>query len=97
MQLRVLSVSDRVEEVIYSPNLRQRFKNIDFAISCGDLPYYYVEYIVSMLDKPVFFVRGNHAKILELDDQGIPILVAACSGAAVYIVLPEKKLQEASL
>ncbi len=27
-----------------------------------------------------------------LDDQGIPILVAACSGAAVYIVLSEKKL-----
>ena len=30
-----------------------------------------------------------------LDDQGVPILIAACSGAAVYIVLPEKKLQDA--
>ena len=30
-----------------------------------------------------------------LDDQGIPILIAACSGAAVYIVLPEKKLHQA--
>ena len=30
-----------------------------------------------------------------LDGQGIPILMAACSGAAVYIVLPEKKLHEA--
>ena len=30
-----------------------------------------------------------------LDGQGIPILIAACSGAAVYIVLPEKKLHEA--
>ncbi|MBU0767940.1 MAG: hypothetical protein KJ687_02450 [Proteobacteria bacterium] len=30
-----------------------------------------------------------------LDDRGVPILIAACSGAAVYIVLPEKKLQEA--
>jgi Icc-related predicted phosphoesterase len=70
MQLRVLSVSDRVEEVIYSPNLRQRFKDIDFTISCGDLPYYYVEYIVSTLDKPVFFVRGNHAKALEQSESG---------------------------
>lgn len=65
MQVRVLSVSDRVEELIYSPNIRQRFNDIAFAISCGDLPYYYVEYIVSALDKPVFFVRGNHAKLLE--------------------------------
>lgn len=30
-----------------------------------------------------------------LDDHKIPILFAACSGAAVYLVLPEKKLQEA--
>jgi aspartokinase len=30
-----------------------------------------------------------------LDGQGIPILIAACSGTAVYIVLPEKKLHEA--
>lgn len=30
-----------------------------------------------------------------LDGQGISILIAACSGAAVYIVLPEKKLHEA--
>jgi aspartokinase len=30
-----------------------------------------------------------------LDNHGIPILIAACSGAAVYIVLPENKLQEA--
>jgi len=32
-----------------------------------------------------------------LDDQEIPILIAACSGAAVYIVMPEKKLQGAKL
>lgn len=30
-----------------------------------------------------------------LDDQNIPILIAACSGAAVYIVLPNKKLDKA--
>jgi aspartokinase len=36
-----------------------------------------------------------HTAFKTLDDQGIPILVTACSGAAVYIVLPEKKLQEA--
>ena len=30
-----------------------------------------------------------------LDNHGIPILIAACSGAAVYIVLPENKLHKA--
>jgi Icc-related predicted phosphoesterase len=70
MQVRVLSVSDRVEELIYSPNIRQRFSDIAFTVSCGDLPYYYVEYIVSALDKPVFYVRGNHAKLLERSQTG---------------------------
>ncbi len=30
-----------------------------------------------------------------LDGKGVPVLITVCSGAAVYIVLPEKKLQEA--
>jgi aspartokinase len=30
-----------------------------------------------------------------LDGQGVPTLITVCSGAAVYIVLPEKKLQDA--
>ncbi len=30
-----------------------------------------------------------------LDGQGVPVLITVCSGATVYIVLPEKKLQEA--
>jgi aspartokinase len=30
-----------------------------------------------------------------LNDQGVPVLLTVCSGAAVYIVLPEKKLQDA--
>lgn len=70
MQFRVLSVSDRVEELIYSVNIKKRFSDVDFVISCGDLPYYYVEYIVSALDRPVFFIRGNHAKILEHSNSG---------------------------
>lgn len=67
---RVLSVSDRIEEIIYSTQIRERFADVDFVISCGDLPYYYTEYIVSALNVPVFFVRGNHAKIMEQGDTG---------------------------
>ncbi|MGA8181556.1 MAG: hypothetical protein WB792_15960 [Desulfobacterales bacterium] len=33
--------------------------------------------------------------IKALDEQGVPVLITVCSGAAVYIVFPEKKLQEA--
>ncbi len=70
MGIQILSVSDRIEETIYSPNLRKRFADVGFVISCGDLPYYYIEYIVSALDKPVYFVRGNHARVIEQSDIG---------------------------
>jgi Icc-related predicted phosphoesterase len=29
-------------------------------LGCGDLPYYYLEFLVSMLNIPLFYVPGNH-------------------------------------
>jgi len=29
-------------------------------MGCGDLPFYYLEYIVTVLPVPVLYVRGNH-------------------------------------
>lgn len=65
MQLNVLSISDQMVDVVYSPRLGERFADVDLVLSCGDLPYYYVEYVVTGLTAPVFFVRGNHAARIE--------------------------------
>ncbi len=59
--MKILAVSDVEVDIIYSPQITQRFKDIDLVIGCGDLPYYYLEYIISMLDRPCYYVRGNHA------------------------------------
>lgn len=59
--MKLLAVSDTELDVIYSPMISQRFKHIDLVIGCGDLPYYYLEYIISMLNRPTYYVRGNHA------------------------------------
>lgn len=59
--MKVLAVSDIEVDMIYSPLITQRFKDVDLVIGCGDLPYYYLEYIISMLNRPLYFVRGNHA------------------------------------
>lgn len=63
--MKILSISDKEVNRIYSPHIRQRFGDIDLAIGCGDLSYYYLEYIISTLDVPLYFVRGNHAKKIE--------------------------------
>jgi Icc-related predicted phosphoesterase len=64
--MRVLTVSDKVEPVLYGPYLRERVGKIDLVLACGDLPYYYLEYIVGLLDAPLFFVHGNHDAVSDL-------------------------------
>lgn len=68
--LQVLALSDAIVPFIYSPQVKKRFKNADFIIGCGDLPYYYLEYVLNALDKPLFFVRGNHDKVVEYSVEG---------------------------
>ena len=59
--MKILTISDRVDEVLYSTALRRAFGDVDIVLSCGDLPYYYLEFIVTMVGGPLFYVIGNHA------------------------------------
>jgi Icc-related predicted phosphoesterase len=68
--MRILAVSDLESALIYSPQIAERFKDINLAIGCGDLPYYYLEYIISSLNIPLYFVRGNHASQVESGSSG---------------------------
>jgi Icc-related predicted phosphoesterase len=60
--LRILAIADEVDQRLYGPVLKQRFGDVSLVLSCGDLPIYYLEYIVSSLDVPLLYVRGNHAQ-----------------------------------
>jgi Icc-related predicted phosphoesterase len=59
--MKILAVSDVVVDWIYSPRIRLLLSDIDLAIGCGDLPSYYMEFIISSLDIPLFHVYGNHS------------------------------------
>ena len=58
--MKILCVSDQIDPLIYSINIKERYKDVDLVISAGDLPMEYLEFIVSSLNKPLFFVFGNH-------------------------------------
>lgn len=62
--MRILTVSDKVEPVLYGPHIRDRVGQVDLVLACGDLPYYYLEYIVGLLDAPLFYVHGNHDQVI---------------------------------
>jgi Icc-related predicted phosphoesterase len=40
----------------------------DMVLGCGDLPFDYLEYLVSRLDVPLFYVPGNHDPDLKPPD-----------------------------
>jgi uncharacterized protein len=58
--LKILAVSDVVNGKLYSPFLKEVAGNVDVIVSCGDLPVYYLDYLVSNLSKPLLYVCGNH-------------------------------------
>lgn len=58
--MRILAVSDRVVKPIYSGQILEQYGDVDLVFGCGDLPYYYLEYITTMLPIPVAYVFGNH-------------------------------------
>jgi Icc-related predicted phosphoesterase len=69
--MKLLAVSDVELSFIYSSQVKKRFRDVDILIGCGDLPYYYLEYLISMLDRPLYYVRGNHASKMEMASGGV--------------------------
>ena len=68
--MKVLTISDVEVNLLYNPRIRERFTGVDVILSCGDLPYYYLEFILSMLDVPLFYVNGNHHNQMEDGAEG---------------------------
>jgi hypothetical protein len=68
--LKVLTLSDVEMGFLYSPQILPRFGDTDLVISCGDLPYHYLEYILTMLNAPLLYVRGNHNNQAEATEHG---------------------------
>jgi len=58
--LKILCVSDQIDPQVYSPQIKERFADVDLVLAAGDLPLDYLDFIISTLNKPLFFIFGNH-------------------------------------
>jgi uncharacterized protein len=68
--MRILCISDQVDPLVYSPRMRERFKDVGFVLSAGDLPSEYLGFITSMLNRDLVYITGNH-DIDELEAHGM--------------------------
>lgn len=63
---RILVVADEVDESLYGERLPSLMPQL--VLSCGDLPFEYLEHLVSKLDVPLYYVPGNHDPDLTAGD-----------------------------
>ena len=72
MPVQILAVSDVIDQRIHSASLHERMPNVDLAVGCGDLPGRYLEFIVDAVNRPLYYVLGNHADEIQRDRDGRP-------------------------
>ena len=57
---RIVGLADQEDQILYSEAARRELQDTDFIISCGDLEPEYLEFLVTVSNKPLYYVRGNH-------------------------------------
>lgn len=70
--MKILAISDEVVPQLYDTSIETRYADVDLVLSCGDLPSYYLEFIVTVLNVPLYYVKGNHDHRSDghVDDMG---------------------------
>jgi predicted phosphodiesterase len=55
---RILAVSDEVDEHLLACDLKEL--DVELVVACGDLPFDYLEALVTLANVPLLYVPGNH-------------------------------------
>ncbi len=63
--MKILAVSDQVVDQLYSPRVKETFGRVDLVVGCGDLPFAYLEFLVSAFNVPLVYVPGNHDPVVN--------------------------------
>ena len=64
--MKILAISDQVVERLYTLSSSGHFQDVQLILGCGDMPYTYLEYLVTVLNVPMFYVPGNHDPRFDL-------------------------------
>ena len=59
-KLKILAISDFVDKSLNQMIEDKTLESVDLIISCGDLAPEYLSFLRDKLDRPLFYVKGNH-------------------------------------
>ena len=60
--MKLLLVADEESPYLWDYYQPGRLNGIDCILSCGDLKQEYLEFLVTMSGRPLYYVHGNHDK-----------------------------------
>ena len=60
--MKILLIADEEASYLWDYYQPGRLDGIDFTLSCGDLKQEYLEFLVTMSSRPLYYVHGNHDK-----------------------------------
>jgi Icc-related predicted phosphoesterase len=87
--MKILAVADKRHRALYDYFDRERWRDIDLVLSCGDLDAGYLSFLVTVLPVPLLFVPGNHDLTYEkkppegcdsIDDRVVSVKGAVVGG-----------------
>jgi hypothetical protein len=58
--MKILALSDEAIDRLYSVRVRETYPDVRMLLGCGDLPYTYLEFLVTVFNVPLYYVPGNH-------------------------------------
>ena len=58
--MKILAIADTEERCLWECFRKERFEGVDLILSAGDLDPDYLEFLVTVINKPLIYVRGNH-------------------------------------
>lgn len=64
----VLCVSDEEDALLWSEGGTKKLKECDLILSSGDLKSEYLEYLVTISNKPLLYVHGNHDENYDINE-----------------------------
>lgn len=63
--MKILLIADEEDKALWDYYDPARTAGIDLIISCGDLNPDYLQFLVTMVNRPLLYVRGNHDGIYD--------------------------------
>ncbi len=58
--MKILLISDEESPSLWDYYQPEKLSGVDLILSCGDLKREYLEFLVTMTNRPLYYVRGNH-------------------------------------